>query len=126
MTTLRSAFHRAYVRRGQLRVIDGCSAAIVEYMTMLGAAAVVGILSGSKAFNLPTDENEALDRLGRMLGVQIVVELAVDAYVFVLKAKGGLAPLQLQYWKSLSPSEVCIQFFIGLGITAFVLGALLL
>jgi hypothetical protein len=34
-----STFHRAYVRRGQLRVVDGCNAAIVEYITafVLGA-----------------------------------------------------------------------------------------
>jgi hypothetical protein len=51
-----------------LRVIDGCNAAMVEYMTMLGAAAVVGFLDGSKAFNLPTGENVTLDRLGRVLG----------------------------------------------------------
>jgi hypothetical protein len=121
-----SAFHRAYVRRGQLRVIDGYNAAIVEYMTMLGAAAAVGILSGSEAFNLPTDENVALDRLGRMLGVQIAVELVVDAFVFALEAKGGLVPLQLQYWKSLSLGEVCIQFCVGIAATAFVMGALLL
>ncbi len=121
-----STFHRAYVRRGQLRVVDGCNAAIVEYMTMLGVAAVVGILSDSKAFNLPTDEDVALDRLGRLLGVQIAVELVVDAYVFALEAKGGLAPLQLQYWKSLSLGEVSIQFFMGITTTAFVLGALLL
>jgi hypothetical protein len=121
-----STFYRAYVRRGQLRVIDGCNATIVEYMTMLGAAAVVGILSGSKAFNLPTDENVALDSLGRLLGVQIAVELVVDAFVFALEAKGGLVPLQLLYWKSMSLGEVCIQFFMGIASTAFVLGALLL
>jgi hypothetical protein len=120
-----STFHRAYVRRGQLRVIDGCNAAMVEYMTMLGAAAVVGILSGSKAFNLPTDENVALGRLGRLLGVQIAVELVVDAFVFALEAKGGMVPLQLQYWRSLSLGEICIQFFLGIGGTAFVLGAIL-
>ncbi len=120
-----STFHRAYVRRGQLRVVDGCNAAVVEYMTMLGAAAVVGILSGSQAFNLPTDENVALDRLERLLGVQIAVELVVDAYVFALEAKGGLVPLQLQYWKSLSLGEVCIQFIMGIAITAGVLGFLL-
>jgi hypothetical protein len=106
-----STFHRAYVRRGQLRVLDGCNAAIVEYMTMLGVAAVVGIFSGSKAFNLPTDENAALYRLGRMLGVQIGVELVVGAFVFALEAKGGMVPLQLQYWKSLTLGELCIQFF---------------
>jgi hypothetical protein len=120
-----STFHRGYVRRGQLRVIDGCNAAIVEYMTMLGAAAVVGILSGSKTFNLPTDENVGLDRLGRMLGVQIMVELVVDAFVFALEAKGGLVPLQLQFWRSLSLGEICIQLFMGIGISAGVLGALL-
>ena len=121
-----STFHRAYVRRGQLRVLDGCNAAIVEYMTMLGAAAVVGLLDGSKAFNLPTGENVALDRLGRMLGVQIGVELVVDTFVFALEAKGGMVPLQLQYWKSLSHGEVCIQFFCGIAVTALVLGAVLL
>ena len=85
-------------------------------------------MSGSKAFNLPTDENVALDRLGRMLGVQIGVELVVDAFVFALEAKGGMVPLQLQYWKSLSldDDEVCIQFFIGIAMTACVLGATLL
>jgi hypothetical protein len=36
-----STLHLAYVRRGQLRVIDGCNAAMVEYMT------VVGFLDGS-------------------------------------------------------------------------------
>jgi hypothetical protein len=121
-----SSSHRAYVRRGQLRVIHGCNAAMVEYMTMLVAAAAVAILSGSKAFNLPTDENVALGRLGRILGVQIVAELVVDMFVFALEAKGGLVPLQLQYWKSLSLGEVCIQFFMGIASTAFVLGALLL
>jgi hypothetical protein len=60
-----------------------------------------------------------------LLGVQIAVELVVDAYVFALEAKGGLVPLQLLFWKSLSLGEVCIQFFTGITITAFVLGALL-
>jgi hypothetical protein len=118
--------HRAYVRRGQLRVIDGCNAAMVEYMTMLGAAAVVGFLDGSKAFNLPTGENVTLGRLGRVLGVQIAAELVVDAFVFALEAKGGMVPLQLQYWKSMSLDVVCIQLFMGIAYTAFVMGALLL
>jgi hypothetical protein len=121
-----STLHHAYVRRGQLRVIDGCNAAMVEYMTMLGAAAVVGFLDGSKAFNLPTGENVTLDRLGRVLGVQIAAELVVDAFVFALEAKGGMVPLQLQYWKSMSLDVVCIQLFMGIALTAFVMGALLL
>jgi hypothetical protein len=121
-----STLLRAYVRRGQLRVIDGCNAAMVEYMTMLGAAAVVGFLDGSKALNLPTGENVALDRLGRVLGVQIAAELAVDTFVFALEAKGGLVPLQVQYWKSMSLDVVCIQFFVGITLTASVMGALLL
>jgi hypothetical protein len=96
-------------------------------MTTLGAVAVVSILSGSKASNLPTDENVALGRLKRVLGVQIVVELVVDAFVVALEAKGEIVPLQLQYWKSLSLGEVCMQFFMGIAVTAFfVLGALLL
>jgi hypothetical protein len=37
-----------------------------------------------------------------------------------------MVPLQLQYWKSLSLGEVCIQFFMGIAITAGVLGAILL
>jgi hypothetical protein len=88
--------------------------------------AVVGFLDGSKAFNLPTGENVTLDRLGRVLGVQIAAELVVDAFVFALEAKGGMMPLQLQYWKSMSLDVVCIQLFMGIALTAFVMGALLL
>jgi hypothetical protein len=121
-----STFNRAYVRRGQLRVIDGCNAAVVEYLTMLGAAAVVSILSGSQAFNLRTHENVAVGSLLKVLGVQIVAELVVDTFVFALEAKGGLVPLQLQHWKSMSLGVVCIQFFLGISVTASVLGALLL
>ncbi len=121
-----STLHRTYVRRGQLRVLDGCNDAMVEYMTMLGAAAVVGILPATKAFNLPTDEGVALDSLLRVLGVQIAAELVVDTFVFAMEAKGGLVPLQLQHWKNMSLGVVCIQFFSGIAETAFVLGALLL
>ncbi len=121
-----STLHRAYVRRGQLRVLDGCNDAMVEFMTMLGAAAIVGILPATEAFDLPTDEKVALDSLLRVLGVQIAAELVVDTFVFALEAKGGLVPLQLQYWKSMSLGVVCIQLFVGISATAFVLGALLL
>ncbi len=121
-----SRFHRAYVRRGQLRVLDGCNDAMVEFMTMLGAAAVVGILPATEAFDLPTDEKVALDSLLRVLGVQMAAELVVDTFVFALEAKGGLVPLQLEHWRTMSLGVVCIQFFIGIGETAFVLGALLL
>jgi hypothetical protein len=121
-----STFHRAYVRRGQLRVLAGCNDAMVEYITMLGAAAVVGILPVTEAFDLPTDEKVALGSLLRVLGVQIAAELVVDTFVFALEAKGGLVPLQLQHWKSMSLGVVCIQFFWGIAETAFVLGALLL
>ncbi len=120
-----STLHRAYVRRGQLRVLDGCNDAMVEYMTMLGAAAVVGILPATEAFDLPTDEKVALGSLLRVLGVQIAAELVVDTFVFALEAKGGLVPLQLQHWKSMSLGVVCIQLFQGISATAFVLGALL-
>jgi hypothetical protein len=121
-----STFHCAYVRREQLRVIDGCNAAVVEYLTMLGAAAVVGILSGSQAFNLPTHENVVVGSLLKVLGVQVVAELVMDTFVFALEAKGGLVPLQLQHWKTMSLGVVCIQFFLGISVTASVLGALLL
>jgi hypothetical protein len=120
-----STLHRAYVRRGQLRVLAGCNAAMVEYMTMLGAAAVVGILSATEAFDLPTDKKVDLDSLLRVLGVQIAAELVVDTFVFALEAKGGLVPLQLQHWKSMSIGVVCIQLFMGIAATASVLGALL-
>jgi hypothetical protein len=118
--------HRAYVRRGQLRVLAGCNEAVVEYMTMLGAAAVVGILPATEAFGLLTDEKVVLGSLLRVLGVQIAAELVVDTFVFALEAKGGLVPLQLQRWRSKSLGMVCIQLFVGIAETAFVLGALLL
>jgi hypothetical protein len=121
-----SRLHRAYVRRGQLRVLDGCNDAMVEYITLLGAAAIVGILPATETFDLPTDEKVSLGSLLRVLGVQIAAELAVDTFVFALEAKGGLVPLQLQHWKSMSLGVVCIQFFLGIAGTAFVLGALLL
>jgi hypothetical protein len=121
-----STLHRAYMRRGQLRVLDGCSDAMVEYMTLLGAAVVVGILPATGAFDLPTDKKVAPDSLLRVLGVQIAAELVVDTYVFALEAKGGLLPLQLQHWKSMSLGEICIQLCMGIAETAFVLGALLL
>jgi hypothetical protein len=121
-----STLHRAYVRRGQLRVIDGCNDAMVEFMTMLGAVAIVGILPATETFDLPTDEKLALGSLLRVLGVQIAAELVVDTFVFALEAKGGLVPLQLQHWKSMSLGLFCIQLFIGIAETAFVLGALLL
>jgi hypothetical protein len=120
-----STLHRAYVRRGQLRVIAGCNDAMVEYMTMLGAAAVVGMLPATETFDLPTEKVD-LGSLLKVLGVQIAAELAVDTFVFALEAKGGLVPLQLQHWKSMSLSVVCIQIFIAILETAFVLGALLL
>ncbi len=120
-----STLHRAYVRRGQLRVLDGCNDAMVEYMTMLGAAAVVAILPATEVFDLPTDEKVALDSLLRVLGVQIAAELVVDTFVFALEAKGGLVPLQLQHWKSMSPGVICIQSCFGIAATAYVLGALL-
>ncbi len=42
----------------------------LEYMTMLGAAAVVGFLAATEAFDLPTNEKVALDSLLlRVLGV---------------------------------------------------------
>jgi hypothetical protein len=116
-----STLHRAYVRRGQLRVVDGCNDAMVEYMTMLGAAAIVGMLPATEAFDLPTDEKMAVGSLLRVVGVQIAAELVADTFVFALEAKGGLVPLQ-----SMSRGVVCMQFFIGIGETAFVLGALLL
>ncbi len=97
-----STLHRAYVRRGQLRVLAGCNDAMVEYMTMLGAAAVVGILPATEAFELPTDEKVSLNSLLRVLGVQIAAELVVDTFVFALEAEGGLVPLQLHHWKSMS------------------------
>jgi hypothetical protein len=121
-----STLHRAYVRRGQLRVLDGCNDAMVEYITMLGAAAIVGILPATEAFDLPTDKKVALGSLLRVLGVQIAAELAVDTFVFALEGKGGLVPMQLQHWKSMSLGVVCIQLFTGISATAFVLGALLL
>jgi hypothetical protein len=121
-----STLHRAYVRRGRLRVLDGCNDSIVEYMTMLGAAAVVGILPATEAFDLPTDEKMALGSVLKVLGVQIAAELVVDTFVFALEAKGGLVPLQLQHWKSMSLGVVSIQLFMGISATAFVLGALLL
>jgi hypothetical protein len=121
-----STHHRAYVRRGQLRVLDGCNDAMVEYMTLLGAAAVAGILPATEAFALPTDEKMAFDSLLRVLGVQIAAELVVDTFVFALEAKGGLVPLQLQYWKGMSLGVVCIQLCMGIAETTFVLGALLL
>jgi hypothetical protein len=121
-----SKLHRAYVRRGQLRVLAGCNDAMVEYVTMLGAAAVVGILPATEAFDLPTDEKVAFDSLLRVLGVQIAAELVVDTFVFALEAKGGLVPLQLHHWKSMSLAVVCIQLFVGIAGIAFVLGALLL
>ncbi len=120
-----SKLHRAYVRRGQLRVLDGCNDAMVEYITMLGAAAVVGILPATEAFDLPTDEKVGLDSLLRVLGVQIAAELVVDTFVLALEAKGGLVPLQLEHWKSMSPGVVCTQFCTGISSTAFVLAALL-
>ncbi len=93
---------------------------MVEYMTMLGAAAVVGILPATEAFDLPTDES--------VLGVQIAAELVVGTFVFALEAIGGLVlvPLQLRHWKSMSLGVVCIQLFMGIAATAFVLDALLL
>jgi hypothetical protein len=121
-----STSHRTYVRRGQLRVLAGSNDAMVEYMTMIGAAVVVGILPATEAFNLPTDEKVALDSLLRVFGVQIAAELVVDTFVFALEAKGGMVPLQLHHWKSVSLGVVCIQLFMGIGGTALVLGALLL
>ncbi len=60
---------------------------MVEYMPMLGVAAVVvvvvvGILSGSHS----KYRQVVMGRLGWLLGVQIAVELAVDAFVFVFAA----------------------------------------
>ena len=98
---------------------------MVEYMAMLGAAAVVGILPATEAFDLPSNEKVALGSLMRVLGVQIAAELVVDTFVFALEAKGGLVPLQLQHWKSMSLGVVCIQLFMGIAATASVLGALL-
>jgi hypothetical protein len=121
-----STLHRAYVRHGQLRVLAGCNDAMVEYMTMLGAAAVVGILPATEAFDLPTDEKVDLVSLLRVLGVQIAVELVVDTFVFALEAKGGLVPLQLHHWRNMSLAVICIQLFMGIAGIAFVLGALLL
>jgi hypothetical protein len=122
-----SNVHRAYVRRGQLRVLAGCNDSMVEYVTMLGAAVVMGISLATEAFNLPTtDEKVALDSLLRVLGVQIAVELVVDTFVFALEAKGGLVPLQLQHWKRMLLTVVCIQMSTRIiATTSFVLGALL-
>ncbi len=53
-----SKFHRTYVRRGQLRVIDGCTTSMVEYITMFVAAAVIAILSDTNAFQLLIKDQE--------------------------------------------------------------------
>jgi hypothetical protein len=118
-------FHRAYVRRGQLRVMDGCNDSIVEYVTMVAAAAILAVLPQTGVFGLPTADDVAFRTLVRLLSLQIVTELVVDAFMFSLEAKGGMMPLQRQHWKSLPPRVVVMQFFYALGTTALVLGCLL-
>jgi hypothetical protein len=122
-----SKFHRKYVRRGQLRVIDGCTNSMVEYITMFVAAAVIAILSDTNAFELLVKDQEevVIERLLRVLGVQVLTELVVDGFVFALEAKGGMAPLQLQHWKNMSLINVCMQFFSVIAITSAVVGFLL-
>jgi hypothetical protein len=118
-------FHRAYVRRGQLRVMDGCNDSIVEYVTMIAAAAILAALPQTRAFNLPTTDNVPLRSLARVLSVQIGTEVGVDAFMFSLEAKGGMVPLQRQHWKNLSLGVVMMQLCLVSGFTAFVLGCFL-
>ena len=118
-------FHRAYVRRGQLRVMDGCNDSIVEYVTMVAAAVVLAVLPQTGTFDLPAVGNVPLRSLARVLSVQIGTELVVDAFMFSLEAKGGMIPLQRQHWKYLPFRVVVMQFSIVAGFTSFVLGCLL-
>jgi hypothetical protein len=118
-------FHRAYVRRGQLRVMDGCNDSIVEYVTMVAAAVVLAVLPQTGTFDLPAVGNVPLRSLVRVLSVQIGTELVVDAFMFSLEAKGGMIPLQRQHWKYLPFRVVAMQFSIVAGFTSFVLGCLL-
>jgi hypothetical protein len=117
-------FHETFLRRGQLRAIDSCNTSMVEYMTMVAAAAVLGTLPDTGAFNLPSEEMLELGSLLRVLGVQIGTEFMVDTFVIGLEAKGGMSALQLQYWNNMSRGQIMMQFFYVLASTSFVLGFL--
>jgi hypothetical protein len=57
------------------------------------------------------------------VALNVLPELLVDGFCLWTETIGGLGPMHLHYWRSMSPLTVLIKASMCYAVTSFVLGA---
>ena len=117
----------AWRERGFSRTLDGNNDNVIEYATTVVGALILYLLPQLGVFQFATSEDSASDagRLLQLVALNVLPELLVDSFCLWTEAIGGLGPMHLHYWRSMSPLTVLIKASMCFASTAVVLGACL-
>ncbi len=117
----------AWRERGFWRTLDGNNDNVIEYATTAVSALMLYLLPQLGVFQFATSDNEASDagRLMTLVALNVLPELLIDGFCLWTETIGGLGPMHVQYWRSMSPLQVLVKACMCYGTTAFVMAACL-
>jgi hypothetical protein len=100
---------------------------VIEYATTAVSALMLYLLPQLGVFLFATSDDSASDagRLMTLVALNVLPELLVDGFCLWTETIGGLGPMHLQYWRSMSPLTVLGKVCICYTVTAFVLATCL-
>ena len=117
----------AWREHGFRRTLDGNNDNVIEYATTAVSALMLYLLPQLGVFLFATSEASASDagRLMTLVALNVLPELLVDGFCLWTETIGGLGPMHLHYWRSISPLTVLVKACICYAATAFVLSTCL-
>jgi hypothetical protein len=117
----------AWRERGFWRTLDGNNDNVIEYATTAVSALMLFLLPQLGVFQFATSDDSASDagRLLTLVALNVLPELLVDGFCLWTETIGGLGPMHVQYWRSMSPLTVLVKACMCYGVTALVLAACL-